>query len=68
MANIQVMKTAKVDGRTLYHITTAAEMCGVSKRTLERHIKAGKINAEKIGAGWYLSNSEIRKVKNDGRK
>lgn len=68
MAKAQIMKTARVDGKTLYHITTAADMCGVSKRTLERYIKAGKINAEKVGAGWYLSNSEIRKVKSNGRK
>lgn len=62
----------RIGGANMIHITEAAKRAGCSKRTLERHIKAGKIRAEKIGASWFISESELKKLNvrsgNYGRK
>ena len=63
MGKIQVLKTVKVDGRTLYHISNAAAMSGISERTLYRRIQDGRLPATKIGAGWFIDKKDLGKVK-----
>lgn len=52
----------RIGGATMIHITEAAKRVGCSKRTLERYITAGTLKAEKIGASWFVSESELRKL------
>lgn len=63
MGKIQVLKTVEVGGRTLYHISNAATMSGLSERTLYRRINDGRLPATKIGAAWFIDKKDLGKVK-----
>lgn len=63
MGKIQVLKTVEVGGRTLYHISNAATMSGLSERTLYRRIKDGRLPATKIGAAWFIDKKDLGEVK-----
>lgn len=63
-----VIKTAVIDGKRMYHITEAARMCGVSERTVYRHMKAGDITGRRFGRSWYFEAKEIRKVAKNGKE
>lgn len=52
----------RIGGANMLHVTEAAKRAGCSKRTLERYITAGKLKAEKIGASWFISESELKKL------
>lgn len=63
MDKIQVLKTVQIGGRTLYHISSAATMSGLSARTLYRRIQDGRLPATKIGAAWFIDKKDLGKVK-----
>lgn len=52
----------RIGGANMLHITEAAKRAGCSKRTLERRIKSGGMRAEKIGASWFVSESELKRL------
>lgn len=52
----------RIGGATMIHIAEAAKRAGCSKRTLERRITSGEMKAEKIGASWFVSESELKKL------
>nr|DAY78225.1 MAG TPA: helix-turn-helix domain protein [Caudoviricetes sp.] len=52
----------RIGGANMLHVTEAAKRAKCSKRTLERRIKSGAIKAEKIGASWFVSESELKKL------
>lgn len=47
--------------KTLFSIEEAAEKCGVSRMTIYRWIKAGKIKPERIGKKQMVPLNEIAK-------
>lgn len=47
--------------KTFYSGQEAAEACGVTRLTIGRWIKSGKIKAEKVGRTYVIPLSEIAK-------
>jgi excisionase family DNA binding protein len=51
------------EGR-LYNVDEAAKMLSVKPATLRDWIRAGKVNATKLG-GWKISDTELRRLINN---
>ena len=45
----------------LYSVVEAAHLCGVSRMTINRWIRSGKIKAEKVGRTSVIPLSELAK-------
>ena len=44
----------------LYSVKEIAEICGVSSRTVWNYIKAGKLEAFKVGRQWRVSEAQLK--------
>ncbi len=51
-----------IQGVTLYNVVEAAQELNVSKNTLHKWIKSGKITAHKIGKPYYITEASIREM------
>ncbi len=51
-----------IQGVTLYNVVEAAQELNVSKNTLHKWIKTGKIKAHKIGKPYYITQESIRQL------
>jgi len=47
--------------KQFYSVNEAAELCGVSRMTISRWLKSGKINAETVGRTKLIPVSELAK-------
>ena len=47
-------------GNTLYDLTEAAALLGVTRRTCHQYVLDGKIAAQKIGKKWLLNHDAIQ--------
>lgn len=47
-------------GVTLYNVIEIAEMLSVSKTTIHNYIKAGRLDAQKIGGKFFSTEESIR--------
>lgn len=52
---------------TFYLTEEIAEMLRVSKMTIYRHIKSGKLKAYKFGKDWRISNEDFEAFKKEHR-
>lgn len=50
----------EVLGTTLYSSAEAAELLGISERTLRTYVQAGRIRATKIGGDWTFTADNIQ--------
>lgn len=50
----------EVLGTTLYSAAEAAELLGISERTLREYVKIGRIRAQKIGGDWTFTAENIQ--------
>lgn len=53
----------RADKNRLFTITEACEILSISRRTMYRYIKAGTINAVKVGRDWRFTQDEIERLK-----
>ncbi len=51
----------KVIAGTLLSQSDAAAICGVSSRTIQRHIRAGAISAIRQGKRVYIARDEVER-------
>jgi putative resolvase len=49
-----------IQGVTLYNVVEAAQELNVSKNTMHKWIKTGKIKAHKIGKPYYITETSIQ--------
>jgi excisionase family DNA binding protein len=54
------MMPVHILGNTLYDLTEAAELLGVSRRTCHQYVLDGKIAAQMIGKKWMIHEDAIR--------
>lgn len=47
-------------GITTYTVEETAEILGITKRTLQGYLKAGKMAASKIGGQWAITEQQIK--------
>jgi excisionase family DNA binding protein len=47
--------------KTLYSMNEAASLCGVSRITINRWVKAGKIDAQRVGRTVVIPLAELAK-------
>lgn len=45
----------------LYTLTEAQEIIGVTHRTMLRYVYDGKLQANKVGGRWKVSEEELRR-------
>lgn len=50
----------------LLSLGEAAVHCGISQKTLERHIKAGRVRRVKVGRRTYVPAEEVLAVHENG--
>lgn len=48
-------------GKTLYSVNEAAKLCGVTRMTISRWIRSGKIVGERVGRTVVIPISELAK-------
>ena len=49
-------------------ITEAAQVLGLSPKTLRQQIKNRKLRAHKMGRGWYVTDDEVARYAADHRR
>ena len=54
-------RTADLEELKLYSLAEAEPIVGLSAQTLKRHIKAGKLEAVKVGNRWKVTKNSLEK-------
>lgn len=49
-----------------YTLNEVADILRVSRRTIYRYIKMGKLKAVKVHGQWRVSSEEIKRIKKEG--
>lgn len=54
----------KIGSITLYSLTELCETLNLTKPTLRRYFRTGKLKGQKVGITWYASEESLREFFN----
>lgn len=54
-------RTDSLEDMRLYSLAEAEDIVGLTSQTLKRHIKAGKLEAVKIGNRWKVTRDALER-------
>lgn len=54
-------RTDSIEELRLYSLAEAEDIVGLTAQTLKRHIKAGKLEAVKVGNRWKVTKDSLEK-------
>lgn len=54
-------RTDNLEELRLYSLAEAEDIVGLTAQTLKRHIKAGKLEAVKVGNRWKVTKDSLEK-------
>lgn len=54
-------RTSDLEELRLYSLAEAEDIVGLTAQTLKRHIKAGKLEAVKVGNRWKVTKDSLEK-------
>lgn len=60
MSNDQTNRAAELDEFKLYTLTELETVLGVTHRTLQTYVKAGKLKAVKAGGKWKVTKAQLK--------
>lgn len=60
------LRAAALPQRRLWRLGEAAQLLGISRATLWRHVRAGKVRSVELGGRRQIPESEIARIAKEG--
>lgn len=56
-----------IAGRVVYSTAEAAELLGVDVKTIQRYVKAGRLQGQKFAGAWHFTQENMRRFLDGGQ-